>query len=90
MELLGQGSPKTWRLLGLQNLVSTLPKLPHEKRLLADAQTHCTPGAEYAELHDQMESAHAFACDQLQAGGMRQKGNYDRRARGGLRSGVGV
>ena len=42
------------------------------------------PGPEYARrLQDRMESAHAFARDQLQKAGVRQKRNYDTRARGG-------
>ena len=42
------------------------------------------PGPEYARrLQDRMESAHAFARNQLQKAGMRQKRNYDLRARGG-------
>lgn len=41
------------------------------------------PGPEYARrLQDRMESAHAFARDQLQKAGIRQKRNYDMRARG--------
>ena len=41
------------------------------------------PGPEYARrLQDRMESAHAFARDQLQKAGMRQKRNYDMRAKG--------
>ena len=41
-------------------------------------------GPEYARrLQDRMESAHAFARDQLQKAGVRQKRNYDLRARGG-------
>lgn len=41
------------------------------------------PGPEYARrLQDRMESAHAFAREQLQKAGVRQKRNYDTRARG--------
>uniref|UniRef100_A0A3B3HNC7 Integrase catalytic domain-containing protein n=1 Tax=Oryzias latipes TaxID=8090 RepID=A0A3B3HNC7_ORYLA len=41
------------------------------------------PGPEYARrLQDQMDSAHAFARDQLQKAGVRQKQDYDMRARG--------
>ncbi|KAI3357058.1 hypothetical protein L3Q82_015443 [Scortum barcoo] len=41
------------------------------------------PGPEYARrLQDRMESAHAFARNQLQKAGVRQKRNYDIRARG--------
>ncbi|KAL7868740.1 hypothetical protein SRHO_G00101240 [Serrasalmus rhombeus] len=41
------------------------------------------PGPEYARrLQDRMESAHAFARDQLQKAGIRQKRNYDIRAKG--------
>ena len=40
-------------------------------------------GLEYARrLQDRMESAHAFARDQLQKAGIRQKRNYDVKARG--------
>lgn len=42
------------------------------------------PGPEYARrLQDRMEAAHAFARDQLQKVGVRQKRNYDMRAKGG-------
>ena len=37
-----------------------------------------------------MESAHAFAYDQLQKAGMKQKRNYDLRARGGGTSRLGT
>ncbi|CAL9703513.1 unnamed protein product [Knipowitschia caucasica] len=41
------------------------------------------PGPEYArKLQDRMESAHAFARDQLEKAGMRQKRNYDVRSKG--------
>ncbi|CAL9687324.1 unnamed protein product [Knipowitschia caucasica] len=41
------------------------------------------PGPEYARrLQDRMETAHAFARDQLQKAGIRQKRNYDMRAKG--------
>lgn len=41
------------------------------------------PGPEYAwKLQDRLETAHAFARDQLLKAGMRQKRNYDVRARG--------
>ncbi|KAI4872035.1 hypothetical protein NFI96_006518 [Prochilodus magdalenae] len=41
------------------------------------------PGPEYARrLQDRMESAHAFARDQLQKAGIRQKRNYDIKAKG--------
>lgn len=41
------------------------------------------PGPEYSRrLQDWMETAHAFARDQLQKAGMRQKRNYDVKARG--------
>uniref|UniRef100_A0AAV2KUW7 Gypsy retrotransposon integrase-like protein 1 n=1 Tax=Knipowitschia caucasica TaxID=637954 RepID=A0AAV2KUW7_KNICA len=40
------------------------------------------PGPEYArKLQDRMESAHAFARDQLEKAGMRQKRNYDVRSK---------
>ena len=41
------------------------------------------PGPEYARnLQDRLESAHAFARDQLEKAGMRQKRNYDVRSKG--------
>lgn len=41
------------------------------------------PAPEYARrLQDRMESAHAFAREQLQKAGVRQKRNYDMRAKG--------
>lgn len=41
------------------------------------------PGPEYARrLQDRIESAHAFARDQLEKAGMRQKRNYDVRSKG--------
>lgn len=41
------------------------------------------PGPEYArQLQDRLEKAHAFARDQLEKAGMRQKRNYDVRSKG--------
>ncbi|KAI3375469.1 hypothetical protein L3Q82_003801 [Scortum barcoo] len=58
----------------------------HQQRwLLADHPDtpRVPPGPEYVRrLQDRMESAHAFARNQLQKAGVRQKRNYDIRARG--------
>lgn len=50
---------------------------------LPPGTTQDVPGPEYArKLQDRLESAHAFARDQLEKAGMRQKRNYDVRNKG--------